>query len=78
MKIPPYWLKEQREIAGRVLRLYGSSFLSMEEARQALEQRVCGRIIWHRLMPTPLGPRYLLSPCVPLLLFPAKLSIAFL
>ncbi|MBQ3525781.1 MAG: hypothetical protein IJA63_05850 [Akkermansia sp.] len=39
MKIPPYWLKEQREIAGRVLRLYGSSFLSMEEARQALEQR---------------------------------------
>ena len=43
MKIPPYWIKEKREIAGRTIKLYGSSFESMAHAESLLNRK---RRLW--------------------------------
>lgn len=39
MKIAPYWVRGQREIAGMIFKMLGYSFRSMEEARERLNEK---------------------------------------
>ncbi len=47
MKIPQYWVRERRLIAGRQIRLHGISADSQQEAEQRLEQRAC---LWQEFL----------------------------
>ena len=50
MKIPAFWVKERRMIAGRQVRLRGVSPDSQKEAEQRLEQRAQ---LWQRYLSSP-------------------------
>lgn len=52
MKIPPFWVKERREIAGQTFRLHGLSFESQEDARRRLEEKV---VLWQDMLEAPPG-----------------------
>ncbi len=52
MKIPPFWVKERREIAGRTFRLHGLSYESQEEARRRLDEKA---VLWQSMLAAPLG-----------------------
>ncbi len=50
MRIPPFWVKERREICGRIFRLHGLSFESQEEARRRLEEKA---FLWQSVLVAP-------------------------
>ncbi len=50
MKIPPFWVKERREICGRIFRLHGLSFESQEDARRRLEEKA---FLWQAVLSAP-------------------------
>ncbi len=52
MRIPPFWVKERREISGRIFRLHGLSFDSQEDARRRLEEKV---VLWQDMLAAPPG-----------------------